>query len=340
MAVPQNNIFISFLQAFGIVLVVVGHSFSCAPSLPLLYYWIYSFHMPLFIFISGYLLRYSCERKNSFLFAMPWRARKSFVLKKAKRLLLPYWFISSVVFVPKVLMGRFAFRPVEFSFAEYVRMVIYPYDNVIGSFWYLPTLFIIFVLVMIFTSIEIRGNKDGFLLFCLFSALMIHLFNPLDGVLVLNLWGVINYLFYFVLGYCCCRWSFFTRLGSHIYAGTLVTLIALTLLVFGVPDFLGKEVLGALIGITFSLYLSKVYVQRDWHFFHHLFGASYAIYLFSWFPQVASHQFLMGLTQTPWQVANVLAIVTGVYVPWLLYRWIVKHKQGRIGRYVALLTGQ
>ncbi len=340
MANSQRNILISFLQVFGIVLVVIGHSTFGAPTNPWFRALIYTFHMPLFIFISGYLLRYSCERRNSSLFAMSLKERVSFLWNKVKRLLLPYWFISSVVFVPKALMSRFALRPVGFSFDEYIRMLIYPWENVIRPYWFLPTLFVIFVLVIIFTSIKIGGGKTNLLIFSLFASLIINLFNPLEECRILNCGGAVEYLFYFVVGYSACRWSVFTHLGKHLWAGALVSFIVLTLLVFVVPDFRGRYVLGALVGITFCSYLSKIYEQRGWHFFHHLFGASYAIYLFSWFPQVVSQQFLLGLTQVPWQVASVIAFVTGIYVPLLLYKWIMKHKNGRIGKYVALLTGQ
>lgn len=59
----QNSI-ISFLQAFGILLVVVGHSFYGCPDNPI-HTWIYSFHMPLFMFISGYLLKYTMSIKGN-----------------------------------------------------------------------------------------------------------------------------------------------------------------------------------------------------------------------------------------------------------------------------------
>ena len=97
------------------------------------------------------------------------------------------------------------------------------------------------------------------------------------------------------------------------------------------PDYVWENAL--------SLLLGQLYVQRQWHFLHHLFGASYAIYLFSWFPQVASQQIFLGLTHAPWQVGGILAFFTGVYIPLLIYKWIVRHKQGHVGRYVALLTG-
>ena len=54
----NNNILVSFLQAFGIILVVIGHSYYGNTEGLWTYAWIYSFHMPLFMFISGYLLQY------------------------------------------------------------------------------------------------------------------------------------------------------------------------------------------------------------------------------------------------------------------------------------------
>ena len=53
----MRNPYISFLQAFGILLVAVGHAFPTDGHDAGLYRWIYSFHMPLWIFLSGYLLR-------------------------------------------------------------------------------------------------------------------------------------------------------------------------------------------------------------------------------------------------------------------------------------------
>ena len=318
---------------------MIGHSRYGAYIDPWWYTWIYSFHMLLFMFISGYLLRYGVEKKNYSLFTMSLQERLSFLWKKAKRLLIPYCVISTIAFVPKVFLSRFAIRPLEFSFSEYVRMLITPSDNVIIFFWFLPTLFLIFVFVIMLTSIRIGKDKKYFLILALLGTLFIHLYNPLIGVKIMNLEGVMSYLFYFILGYCCCRWSIFMHLGKHVYIGVLASLVASILLVFALPVFWGKDVLTALVGILLSLYFSKIYVSRDWHFFHHLFGASYAIYLFSWFPQTASQQVLQGLTHAPWQLTSVLAMITGVYIPWLIYKWIVRYKQERVGRFVALLTG-
>ena len=75
---------IDVLKAFGIILVIIGHTASPLNG------WIYTFHMPLFFFISGFL-RFGGTRKS-------WG---KFLLGKAGSSLLPYllfWFVTSVLF--------------------------------------------------------------------------------------------------------------------------------------------------------------------------------------------------------------------------------------------------
>lgn len=125
---------ICFLQTIGIILVVLGHS---GKHIPYLSKWIYSFHMPLFMFISGYLFNYNIG------------GYKAFFIKKTKRLLIPYFVISTVAYIPKYLLGHFAIRPVAFSFKEYLNIFLYPENNPIIFFWFLPTLFFIMLIFLI-----------------------------------------------------------------------------------------------------------------------------------------------------------------------------------------------
>lgn len=90
----SQNSMISFLQAFGILLVVVGHSFYGCPDNPI-HTWIYSFHMPLFMFISGYLLKYTMSIRGNQLTEIPLYGQGGFITKKIERLLTPYFVISS-----------------------------------------------------------------------------------------------------------------------------------------------------------------------------------------------------------------------------------------------------
>ena len=75
---------IGILKAIGIILVVWGHATKVFHD------YVYSFHMPLFFWISGYL-RFGKKDK-------PWN---EFLEKKTKTILIPYlifWIISMVVF--------------------------------------------------------------------------------------------------------------------------------------------------------------------------------------------------------------------------------------------------
>ena len=104
---------VSFLFVFATLLVVIGHADITLDYRDLwIYKWVYSFHMPLFFFLSG------------FLFAYTYPANKIFVIKSR--------------FVPAELMQN----PLTFSFSSWVEsMLWYP----IGFMWFLPTLFMIFV---------------------------------------------------------------------------------------------------------------------------------------------------------------------------------------------------
>src|ERR1035441_997735 len=99
--------------------------------------WIYSFHMPLFMAISGYLYYHVTARKSGLSYG-------ALLLGKAKRLLGPYVIISTIAFLPKMRLASFAMRPTGVSLSDYARSLFIPWDNAIIFFWFLPTLFCAF----------------------------------------------------------------------------------------------------------------------------------------------------------------------------------------------------
>lgn len=136
---------IAFLQVFGILLVVLGHSTNNG-GIPFFSKWIYSFHMPLFIFISGFLFYLTTKDIcNINLY--------EFIKKKFVRLILPYIIISSIAYLPKVFLNKFAQRGIDLSINSYLHSFFYPWDNVIRFFWFLPTLFFIMIIVVILLKI-------------------------------------------------------------------------------------------------------------------------------------------------------------------------------------------
>ena len=80
----MRNKTIDVVKAWGIILVIMGHTYSPFNK------WIYSFHMPLFFFVSGFL-RYGGK-------ARPWGR---FFVGKLRSSLIPYvvlWFVSVVLY--------------------------------------------------------------------------------------------------------------------------------------------------------------------------------------------------------------------------------------------------
>ncbi|WP_234398037.1 acyltransferase family protein [Prevotella fusca] len=184
---------ISFLHVFAILLVVIGHSFFQTESL--IVDWIYQFHVPLFFFVSGYLFNVSVQGRK----LQPY----VFLRRKAVRLLLPYFALSTLLFVPKVLLSQFMVRPIQANWSEYVLMLIYPYHNVNGSYWFLPTLFFLFLFAVIALSLSRRvQRRASHAVFCLLLLVLaiISISLPFSHDTVFNIVGAIHYAFYFALG--------------------------------------------------------------------------------------------------------------------------------------------
>ena len=184
----------SFLHVFATLLVVLGHSFYQTNSL--IVDWMYQFHVPLFFFVSGYLFNVSVNGK-------PLQPH-IFLSRKAVRLLLPYFALSTLLFVPKVLLSQFMVRPIQASWSEYVLMLIYPYRNVNGSYWFLSTLFLLFVFAVIALFFLKRLQHITSLAVTTLLLTLLALANislPFSHDTLFNVVGVIHYAFYFALGF-------------------------------------------------------------------------------------------------------------------------------------------
>ena len=96
----NDNQLMALLSVWGILLVVLGHSGFEEPvikqELSDLHSWIYSFHMPLFFMISGYL--FSLTNKSFVDIQLD-----KFMQKKVLRLLVPYVTIGTIVYLIKMV---------------------------------------------------------------------------------------------------------------------------------------------------------------------------------------------------------------------------------------------
>lgn len=270
----QKDQKILFLQIYGIFLVVLGHS----PTNYYLNKWIYSFHMPLFMFISGYLLIYTTSNLKNIDY-------NNFVRKKLKRLIIPYFLWITIAYIPKYILNSYAKFPVELSLKSYLIGFLYPKTVAITFYWFLPTLFFIMLIIVgLYKKLNINTVK----LLIIILILNI-LYFPNIGFL--NMDGIIKYSLYFVLGiYYFQNKEKFERFLLEKKELIIITFIILNLNLIieinFVKSYLYQSII-AIIGIIFSICLAEKYIELKFKFLKFFEGTSYSIYLFSWFPQTA-----------------------------------------------------
>lgn len=134
------------MRAIGIVLVALGHTLGLNDQVQL---WIYSFHMPLFFFLSGYVLKENRIQKTL----------QVNVKHYTQRLLVPYFAFSLLTYIPWVFATRI--------YGADAKLNIHPLRPIIGTFygigidgwlqhnamlWFLPCLFIVHFVYQLFAK--------------------------------------------------------------------------------------------------------------------------------------------------------------------------------------------
>ena len=140
---------IDIARGIGIVLVVLGHAIKqtevSAGWIRVLTYVIYSFHMPLFFTLSGFVSSSILDMKGK-------RERFAYIGDRARRLLVPY-FVIGLLYIPvKLKLSAYAVKP--FTLADIPKLLIGENPDV--SLWFL------FVLFLIEAICALLVNRDDF----------------------------------------------------------------------------------------------------------------------------------------------------------------------------------
>lgn len=155
----DRNITIDIAKGICIILVVIGHYVpENAPGWYIdLITCIYTFHMPLFLFASGYIYALT-KRKESYI---------SFIKRKCKRLMLPYIVTSIIIISFKLFSSGVARLDHSVTGTAYIEMF---YSPAAGYFlWFIWTLMTMFLIVPFLSSKTAR--VIGFVAFFILSVL-------------------------------------------------------------------------------------------------------------------------------------------------------------------------
>lgn len=140
-------------KGVGIILVILGHTITQmemdAKWIRILHCLIYSFHMPLFFLLSGFVATKILKLKT-------FQDRLKYIKERALRLLVPY-FVIGLIYIPvKLKLDEYAV--VKFHLKDSFKLLIG--ENPDLSLWFLYILFVVSSLCALFLN---EGNFNSFL---------------------------------------------------------------------------------------------------------------------------------------------------------------------------------
>jgi fucose 4-O-acetylase-like acetyltransferase len=170
---------LDLLRGIGVLLVLYGHSLVTGPLVlnNLFTYAIYSFHMPLFFIISGFLY----SKKGSYF---------EYSKKKFSRLMIPYIVNAMIIVIGNWFLGTY-FNGLLLTGGK-TDLIWLVYGQ--GA-WFIFTLFCIFLL---FPIIEIIKNRVGVIITLIILLILAMLTNNLY---VFSINGIFYSIIYFYFGY-------------------------------------------------------------------------------------------------------------------------------------------
>ena len=265
---------IDALYAIGIILVLIGHSHSSSANLDGTVYqkcmhWIYTFHMPLFYFISGFLFENSSLLRE--------KGYKSWISDKALRLLTPYLFWSLIAAVPKYWVENRTFSGVDQVILD---VFIKPRASVWGHFWFIPVLFLCYA---IFGAVKnfISGKMTVF--GCVVLTAIIY-FLPIKTP-ILGLADLHTSMFFFAIGMAANSLLCLKKLTIPAW-GRILWIITATIGCALITSLAYRNAVVAMISALFMIsvcWITATMIRGklvDW-----ISSYNYTMYIFSWFFQ-------------------------------------------------------
>lgn len=306
-------------KAICMILVVIGHYIpENAPSWYVMNKeFIYSFHMPLFMFASGFI--YIAFKKDE--------GYGHFLKRKVKRLMIPYIVTSLIIVTIKLLTEKTAYVENPVTVLSYIKVL---YSPVAGYFlWFIWALWWMFVIAPIFRSKRLRIT--GFAI-----ALLLH-YMPISITTLFCLEQARIMMVYFFLGIVAYDYR-------EVYIGYTKKLAIPVILLFAGGEYVFLEHLsvfgGAIenmipyLGIATVMYISTLLEHHQTLVFSKVLcsiaPSTYIIYLFhttfEGFTKAVIHKipaFCDTSSEVMFTLGAVVVVVIGIVGPIALHKYVL-----------------
>ena len=306
------------LQGWAMLWVVIGHSPLGEPGTGpewenVLYHFAYSFHMPLFMLVSGWLFYLPRLNTNKSIWGGQKWTYPQIVKDKALRLLLPGFVFSLVAFALKIAFPGEMTRQVGLNPNDIIHAYLYPYDNPMRELWFIAVLF----WLMLLTPIWKLLLQDIKIMCGMIIVLMVlHLYHPTIDLLCFG--GIFKHAIWFYLGLVISKTELVDKLLNKNAWLTLLTGVVIFFIGMYTDAFI-KTVGGITLSFGVALLLDKHLPKAFFSFRNY----TYQIFLMGIFVQIAVKIAYRNI-EMPYMLAFVLCIVVGLYVPVLISKIIEK----------------
>ena len=329
-------------QVIGCLFVILGHSYPFLTPMPSVVVsvqkFIYVFHMPLFVFCSGFLFAYSrqTERKS---FAQ-------FIQQRAKKLLIPYFILSLIGILPKYLFSSVLNDSLQLDYISLIRTIFVPRENIWGHFWFIPMIFLMGC-VSYLVDKRLTRRMSQILGWGILSVVLISLaavWNNTEAMQWLGVNDLVKFGWCYSLGitlfYICGDLK--ERIHVNKYSLILISVIAASISIllwiivgYGTARFI-VSVLMILSVLTLSLSCDDmVNVNRS-----SLIAQTYQIYILSWPCQLVAEIILERLLHVPWWIIIPSVLCAGVVVPLIIIKHIQIFEKRTDTYFLSLIVGK
>ena len=302
------------LQGWAMLWVVIGHSFLGEPDKGpewenLLFRFAYSFHMPLFMMVSGWLFYLTRLQKYSQNGQGQWTYAQ-IIKDKALRLLLPGFVFSIIAYGLKIAFPGEMTRPIGLNLHDVVHAYLFPNDNPLRELWFIATLFWFFL----FTPLWSYVLNKMWAMWGMFVILVVLYFLP-SFTEVLCIDRVVNYAVWFYAGLVISKEGY---VESVINKPFMLLAVGLCIWLFGQYTIPFIVTVGC---ITFSFALALMADMFAPNILASFRNYTYQIFLIGIFAQIIV-KILYRHVDIPYVVAFMLCIFMGLYIPVLVSKCV------------------
>lgn len=318
-------LWLSVLQGWSMLLVVIGHvtltngvndyATPIASTAMEIQHVIYAFHMPLFMFISGFLFYFTQIRKE--------KLYKETIVAKLKRLGVPFLFFTTATILLKIALNPLMKRPVEFSYRIITdSFFITNGGNPLGEMWFVFTLIILFLFYPVY---KLSLQKPMYIVAFLIFTLLLNIFFP-GGISFLCLSNVAKYMIYFYAGILFSKYELYKKLDSWLLLVVCVTIFIFSWIIKA------PYIVTAFVGIISSFSLCLCLSHSLPRLFSSFRNYTFQIFLIGIFPQMVVRFLFARISgdlhtiqyNIIYILLYILSILVALYIPVLMAKVIEK----------------